>query len=88
MQRFRLALACALLAALTGVAVQAILLLHAATVATRALAAAVSAEIQATRADMFNKTGTFGGAGKSGCEDPVRTGAPPPDRGGTAGRSV
>jgi len=22
---------------------------------------------------MFNKTGTFGGAGKSGCEDPVRT---------------
>jgi len=36
MQRFRLALACALLAALTGVAVQAILLLHAATVATRA----------------------------------------------------
>jgi hypothetical protein len=53
------------LAALTGVAVQAILLLHAATVATRALAAAVSAEIQATRADISNKTETFGGAGKS-----------------------
>ena len=37
MQRFRLALSCALLAALTGVAIQAILLLHAATVAARAL---------------------------------------------------
>jgi len=55
----RLALSCALLAALTGVAVQAILLLHAATVAAGALRAAVSAEIQATRADTFNKTGTF-----------------------------
>ena len=50
MQRFRLALSCALLAALTGVAVQAILLLHAATVAARALPVAVSVEIQATRA--------------------------------------
>jgi hypothetical protein len=49
MQRFKLALSCALLAALTGVAVQAIVLLHAATVAARALRAAVSAEIQATR---------------------------------------
>ena len=52
MQRIRLALSCALLAALTGVAVQvqAILLLHAATGATRALPVAVSVEIQATRA--------------------------------------
>jgi hypothetical protein len=55
----RLALSCALLAALTGVAVQAILLLHAATVAAGALRAAISAEIQATRADTFNDTGTF-----------------------------
>ena len=55
----RLALSCALLAALTGVAVQAILLPHAATRAARALRAAVSAEIQAARADMFNRTGTF-----------------------------
>jgi hypothetical protein len=50
MQRLKLALSCALLAALTGVAVQAILLLQAATVATRALPVAVSVEIQATRA--------------------------------------
>jgi hypothetical protein len=50
MQRFRLALSCALLAALTGVAVQAILLLRAATGAARALPVAVSVEIQATRA--------------------------------------
>ena len=50
MQRFRLALLCALLAALTGVAVQAILLLHAATQAARVLPVAVCAEIQATRA--------------------------------------
>ena len=50
MQRLRLALSCALLAALTGVAVQAILLLHAATGAARALPVAVSLEIQATRA--------------------------------------
>jgi outer membrane murein-binding lipoprotein Lpp len=50
MQRLKLALSCALLAALTGVAVQAIFLLHAATVATRALPGAVSAELQATRA--------------------------------------
>jgi hypothetical protein len=50
MQRLRLALSCALLAALTGVAVQAILLLHAATQAARALPAAVSVEIEATRA--------------------------------------
>jgi hypothetical protein len=50
MQRLRLALSCALLAALTGVAVQAVLLLHAATVAARVLPSAVSVEIQATRA--------------------------------------
>jgi Skp family chaperone for outer membrane proteins len=65
MQRLKLALSCALLAAVTGVAVQAVLLPHAATQATRALRAAVSAEIQATRADISNKTETFGGAGKS-----------------------
>ena len=53
MQRFRLALSCALLAALTGVAVQAVLLLHAATQATRALPVAVSVEIQATRAALL-----------------------------------
>ncbi len=47
--RLKAALCCALLAALTGVAVQAILLLHAATGASRALPGAVSAEIQATR---------------------------------------
>ena len=34
-------------------------LLHAATQAARALRAALSAEIQAARADMFNRTGTF-----------------------------
>ena len=50
MQRLKLALSCALLAAVTGVAVQAILLLHAATVAARALPGTVSAELQATRA--------------------------------------
>ncbi len=50
MQRLKLALTCALLAALTGVAVQAILLLHAATVATRALPGAVTGELQVTRA--------------------------------------
>ena len=50
MRRIRLALSCTLLAALTGVAVQAILLLHAATGAARALPVAVSLEIQATRA--------------------------------------
>jgi hypothetical protein len=53
MQRLKLALSCALLAALTGVAVQAILLLHAATVATRALGEGVSAELRATRTDLI-----------------------------------
>jgi hypothetical protein len=50
MQRLKLALSCALLAAVTGAAVQAILLLRAATVATSALPGTVSAELQATRA--------------------------------------
>ncbi len=49
MRRLKIALTCALLAALTGVAVQAILLLHAATVATRALPGAVTVELQAAR---------------------------------------
>ena len=49
LQRLRLALWCALLAAVTGVAAQAILLLQAATVAARALPGAVSAELQTTR---------------------------------------
>ena len=48
MRQLRTALVCALLAALTGVAVQAILLLHAATVAARALPLAVSGELAAT----------------------------------------
>jgi len=47
--RLKAALFCALLAALTGVAAQAILLLHAATGAARALPGAVSAEVQTTR---------------------------------------
>ena len=49
MRQLRTALVCALLAAFTGVAVQALLLLHAATVATRALPVAVSGELAATR---------------------------------------
>jgi hypothetical protein len=49
LDRLKAALSCALLAALTGVAVQAILLLHAATQASRALPGAVSGELQATR---------------------------------------
>jgi hypothetical protein len=55
MQRLRLALSCALLAALTGVAVQAILLLRAATVATCALPGAVSAELRAARTDLVTE---------------------------------
>ena len=58
MQRLKLALSCALFAALTGVAVQAILLLHAATVAARALPGAVSAELQATRAALVAEIDT------------------------------
>src|SRR5579883_2776305 len=50
LSRLRVALGRALLAALSGVAVQAILLLHAATEAARALPGAVSGEIQTTRA--------------------------------------
>ena len=53
--RMRVALGCALLAALTGVAVQAALLLHAATQAARALPGAVSAEIQTTRAALVGE---------------------------------
>ena len=49
MNRLRNGLVCALLAALVGVAVQAFLLLHAATRATTALPLAVSFEMQATR---------------------------------------
>ena len=51
MQRLKLALSCALLAALTGVPVQAILLLRAATVATCALPGAV----RATRTDLVGQ---------------------------------
>jgi len=54
-QRLKPALCCALLAAATGVAVQAILLLHAATVATRALPGAVSDELQVTRVALVNQ---------------------------------
>jgi hypothetical protein len=55
MQRLRTALVCALLAALTGVAAQAILLLHAATVAARALPLAVSGELAATRSALVTE---------------------------------
>jgi hypothetical protein len=55
MRRLRLALSCALLAALTGLAVQAVLLLHAATGAVRALPMAASAELQATRAALVGQ---------------------------------
>lgn len=50
--RLKTALLCGLLAALAGVAIQAFLLLHAATVAARALPGAVSAELAAARADL------------------------------------
>ncbi|HZT29486.1 MAG TPA: hypothetical protein VFA33_06365 [Bryobacteraceae bacterium] len=53
--KLRVALSCALLAALTGVAVQAILLLHAATQAARALPGAVSTEVQTTRAALVGE---------------------------------
>jgi len=55
MRQLRTALVCALLAALTGVAVQAILLLHAATMAARALPLAVSGELAATRAALVTE---------------------------------
>ena len=61
LQKLRLALWCALLAAVTGVAVQAILLLHAATVAARALPAAVSAELQATRSALMGQVAAVRG---------------------------
>jgi hypothetical protein len=51
----RLALSCALLAALTGVAVQAVLLLRAATQATRALPGALCAEPRVTRMDLIGQ---------------------------------
>jgi hypothetical protein len=51
--RLRAALVCTLLAALTGVAVQAFLLLHAATGAARAAPVAVSREVAATRAALL-----------------------------------
>lgn len=54
-QRLKPALCCALFAAATGVAVQAILLLHAATVAARALPVAVSDELQVTRVALVNQ---------------------------------
>jgi len=60
MQRFRLALSCALLAALTGVAVQAISC-YTPQRGRRALPVAVSLEIQATRAALvaeINATAT------------------------------
>ena len=56
--RLRVAFGCALLAALTGVAVQAILLLHAATQASRAFPGAVSGEIQATRVALVGEIAT------------------------------
>jgi hypothetical protein len=49
LERLRVALCCAVLAAATGVAIQAILLLHTATVAASALPAAVGTELAATR---------------------------------------
>jgi hypothetical protein len=49
MQRLKIALTCALLTALTGMAVQVILFLHAATVAAQALPAAVTVELRTTR---------------------------------------
>ena len=50
--RLKAALTCALLAATTGLVVQATLLLHAATQATRGAAVAIPAELRATRADV------------------------------------
>ena len=50
--RLRVALTCAVLAATTGMVVQATLLLHAATQATRGAVAAIPAELRATRADV------------------------------------
>jgi hypothetical protein len=55
MQRLKLALSCALLAAFAGLVVQAILLLHAATVAARALPGAISGELAATRTALLTE---------------------------------
>ncbi len=55
LERLRAALFCALLAAATGVAVQAILLLHAATEATPALPGVVSDELRLTRVSLLNQ---------------------------------
>jgi len=61
----RLALSCALLAALTGVAVQAILLPHAATRAAVRYGGGRFGRDPGRARRHVNKTGTFGGAGKS-----------------------
>jgi hypothetical protein len=53
--RLRSALLCALLAALTALAVQAVLLLHAATQAARALPLAACRELQTTRAALVDE---------------------------------
>jgi len=50
--RLKAALTCALLAASTGLVLEATLLVHAATQATRGATAAISAELRATRADL------------------------------------
>jgi hypothetical protein len=54
-QRLKLALLCALLAAVTGMAVQAIVLLRAATAAARGTPVAVSRELQETRVGLLNQ---------------------------------
>lgn len=54
-QRLKLALSCALLAALTVMAVQAILLLQATTVAARGVPVAVSRELEKTRLGLLNR---------------------------------
>ena len=61
LDRLKAALWCALLAALTGMAVQGFLLLHAATQATRALPGAVSAELQATRTALVGQVAAVRG---------------------------
>jgi hypothetical protein len=54
-QKLKVALSCALLAALTGMAVQAILLLQTATVAARGVPVAISSELQKTRVGLLNQ---------------------------------
>jgi hypothetical protein len=56
LQRLKLALTCILLAALTGLVIQAALLVHTATVATRALPGALSVELAATRTALADQT--------------------------------